>query len=194
MSTPAQITSIEAVRQFKLGLEEFQIEAREAVTQLLLEMRRAVDWIEHDRARYWPREMQRASDAVLQARNDLERCEMAIREEDRRSCYEQKLALEKARRRLRLTEDKVRAVRRWRVAVHREADDFQGRLAKLASCLDMDLPRALAALERMAVALDRYAERAAPVESSAGMDTAVPASADAPSTAPASADPPEGDA
>ena len=168
MSTPAQITSTEAVRQFKLALEEFQVEAREAVTQLLLEMRRAVDWIEHDRARYWPHEMQRASDAVLQARNDLERCEMSIREEDKRSCYEQKLALEKAKRRLRLTEDKVRAVRRWRVAVHREADDFHGRLAKLASCLDMDLPRALATLERMAVALDRYTERAAPVESPRG--------------------------
>ena len=78
MSAPAQITSIEAVRQFKLALEEFQVEAREAVTQLLLEMRRAVDWIEHDRARYWPREMQRASDAVLQARNDLERAEMSM--------------------------------------------------------------------------------------------------------------------
>jgi hypothetical protein len=83
--------------------------------------------------------------------------------------------LEKAKRRLRLTEDKVRAVRRWRVVVHREADDFHGRLAKLASCLDMDLPRALAALERMAVALDRYTERAAPAESSAGLDTAAPA-------------------
>ena len=183
MSTPAQITAIEVVRQFKFGLEEFQVEAREAVTQLLLEMRRALDWIEHDRARYWPREMQRASDAVLQARNDLERCEMSIRAEDKRSCYEQKIALEKAKRRLRLTEDKVRAVRRWRVAVHREADDFQGRLAKLANCLDMDLPRALAALERMAAALDRYTERSAPVETPGGMETPAPDSADTPAAA-----------
>ena len=164
MSSPAQITSTDAVRQFKFALEEFQGEAREAVTQLLLEMRRAVDWIEHDRARYWPRELQRASDALLQARNDLERCEMSLRPEDKRSCYEQKIAVEKAKRRLRLTEDKVRAVRRWRLALAREVDDFQGRLAKLSSCLDMDLPRALAVLERMATALDRYTQRAAPVE------------------------------
>ena len=192
MSAPAQITSTDAVRQFKLALEEFQGEAREAVTQLLLEMRRAVDWVEHDRARYWPREYQRASDAVLQARNDLERCEMAFRAEDKRSCYEQKLALEKARRRLRLTEEKVHAVRRWRVTVHREADDFHGRLAKLANCLDMDLPRALAALERMAVALDRYTERAAPVESSGGTDAAGPSVADAPGPAPTGPSQPEG--
>jgi hypothetical protein len=180
MSSPAQITSIDAVRHFKLALEEFQAEAREAVTQLLLEMRRAVDWIEHDRARYWPREMQRASDALLQARNDLERCEMSLRAEDKRSCYEQKLAVEKAKRRMRLTEDKVRAVRRWRLAVQREADDFHGRLSKLASCLDMDLPRALATLERMAAALDRYTERALPVETNGTMDSATPAATGVP--------------
>jgi len=192
MSTPAQITSTDAVRQFKLALEEFQGEAREAVTQLLLEMRRAVDWIEHDRTRYWPREFQRASDALLQARNDLERCEMAFRANDKRSCYEQKIAVDKAKRRLRLTEDKVRAVRNWRVTVHREADDFHGRLAKLASCLDMDLPRALAALDRMAGALDRYTERAAPADSTAGSGTAGLDAASPADATPAGADQPEG--
>jgi hypothetical protein len=130
-------------------------------------MRRAVDWVEHDRARYWPREAQRASDAVLIAKNDLERCEAALRVEDKRSCYEQKIALEKAKRRLRLAEEKTRAVRRWRVAVHREADRFQGRMAKLANYLETELPRAVAALERMIAALDKYTERAAPAESPA---------------------------
>jgi len=180
MTSPAQITSTDAVRQFKRALDEFQGEAREAVTQLLLEMRRAVDWIEHDRARYWPREMQRASDALLQARHDLERCEMSLRPEDKRSCYEQKIAVEKAKRRMRLTEDKVRAVRRWRFAVRREADDFQGRLAKLVSYLDMDIPRAVAALERMAAALDRYTERAAPAEIAGTSEHAAPVAPGAP--------------
>ena len=181
MTTPVQVTSIEALRHFKLALEEFQTEARDAVTQLLLEMRRGVDWIEHDRTRYWPRAMQQASDAVVEARNNLERAELSLRPEDKRSCYELKIALEKAKRRLRLTEDKVRAVRRWRVAVHREADDFHGHLSKFANCLDMDLPRALAALERMAVALDRYTERSAPVENSGdAAETAAAPPADMP--------------
>jgi len=180
MTAPAQITSIDAVRHFKLALEEFQTEALEAVTQLLLEMRRGVDWIEHDRTRYWPRAMQQASDAVIEARNNLERAELSIRPEDKRSCYEYRIALEKAKRRLRLTEDKVRAVRRWRIAVQREADRFHGGLSKLANTLDMDLPRALAALERMAVALDRYTERSAPVESAGGTETAAAAPAGPP--------------
>ncbi|NLF67657.1 MAG: hypothetical protein GX575_01240 [Candidatus Anammoximicrobium sp.] len=171
MTTQAQITSIDAVRHFKLALEEFQAETREAITQLLLEMRRGADWIEHDRSRYWPRAMQQASDAVIEARNNLERAELALRPEDKRSCHEYKIALDKAKRRLRLTEDKVRAVRRWRIEVQRAADHFHGGLAKLANSLDMDLPRALAALERMAAALDRYAERSAPMETAGGVET-----------------------
>ncbi len=190
MTTPAQITSIDAVRHFKLALEEFQTEAREAVTQLLLEMRRGVDWVEHDRTRYWPCAMQEASNAVVEAGNALERAELSIRPEDKRSCYELKIALEKAKRRLRLTEEKVRAVRRWRIAAG-EADDFHGRLFKLASCLDMDLPRALATLERMAVALDRYTERSTPVESPGGVEAAAAVPAGAPV---AGQNGPEGDA
>jgi hypothetical protein len=167
MNGSAQITSTAVVRDVKLGLDEFTADAQDAITQLMLEMRRAVDWVEHDRARYWPREAQRASDAVLIAKNDLERCEAALRPEDKRSCYEQKIALEKAKRRVRLAEEKVRAVRRWRVAVHREADRFQGHLAKLTNYLETEMPRAVAALERMIEALDRYTEQTVPAESAA---------------------------
>jgi hypothetical protein len=166
MTGQARITSTDVLRNLKVALGEFEGDARDGVTQLLLELRRALDWIEQDRARYWPREVQRASDAVIVARNDLERCEMALRSEDRRSCYEQKLALDRAKRRLRLTEEKVRAVRRWRVTLQRQADNFQGRLARMTNYLDTDLPRAVAALERMLTALYRYTERAAPVEQS----------------------------
>lgn len=169
MTGQARITSTDVVRSLKIALGEFEDDARDGVTQLLLELRRAMDWIEHDRARYWPREVQRASDAVVVARNDLERCEMALRSEDKRSCYEQKLALDRARRRLRLAEEKVRAVRRWRVALQRQADNFQGRLAKMTNYLDSDLPRSVAALDRMMSALDKYTEKAAPVEQSGSM-------------------------
>jgi hypothetical protein len=93
---------------------------------------------------------------------------MALRAEDKRSCYEAKLALEAAKRRMRLCETKSRAVRKWIVTVHREADQFEGRLARLNDYLDTDIPRALATLERMAAALDRYTEMRRPQERSSG--------------------------
>jgi hypothetical protein len=168
MGEQAKVTSTEVLRNLTAALHRFESDARDGITELLLELRRAKDWIEHDRARYWPREVHRASDAVAVARHDLERCEMALRQEDKRSCYEQRLALDRAQRRLRLAEDKVRAARRWRVTMQRQADHFEGRLARLVNYLDADLPRAVAALERMLAALDRYTERPAPAPRDAG--------------------------
>ena len=162
MSSAAHITSTDAIRDFRTALQEYEADVRDAIAQLLLELRRSLDWVEHDRARYWPAEVRAASDAVIQAQNELARCESAIRAEDRRACYEQRMALEKAKQRQRLTEQKVRAVRRLRVSVQQEADAMHGRLLRLADFLDTEFPRALAALGRMSAALEKYTERTAP--------------------------------
>jgi len=164
MGGSAKITSTDAVRYFKVALQEYEAELRDAITQLLLEMRRALDWLEHDRARYWPQEVRNASDALVQARSELSRAETSIGADDRRSNYEKRLAFDAAKRRLRNAEQKVRAIRKWRVELRQRADEFEGRLGRLTNFLDADLPRGVAALERMAVALDKYTERAAPSE------------------------------
>jgi hypothetical protein len=163
MGTAANITSIEAVSDLKVALLEFEAGVRDAVTQLLLELQHAVAWVEQDRARFWPEEVRRSSDQMVQARQELERCEMALRAEDKRSCYEQKLALEKAKRRLRTAEEKARLVRHWRVTVNQEADLLHGRLSKLLDFLDTDFPRAVASLQRIIAALDKYTDRTVPV-------------------------------
>lgn len=168
MGSAANITSTDAVRSFKVALQEYEADLRDAITQLLLEMRRAVDWLEHDRARYWPQEVRNASDALVQARSDLARAETSIGADDRRSNYEKRLAFEAAKRRLRSAEQKVRAVRKWRVELSQRADEFEGRLGRLTNFLDSDMPRAIAVLERMATALDKYTEKATPSEASPG--------------------------
>lgn len=162
MSSAAHITSTDAIRDFRTALQEYEADVRDAIAQLLLELRRSLDWVEQDRARYWPAEVRAASDAVIQAQNELARCESAIRAEDRRACYEQRMALEKAKQRQRLAEQKVRAVRRLRVSVQQEADAMHGRLLRLTDFLDTEFPRALAALGRMSAALDKYTQRTAP--------------------------------
>jgi hypothetical protein len=164
MKSPANITSTDAVRRFRTAMQQYEADLRDIVAQLILECRRGLEYVEHDRARYWPREAREAADALAQARNDLERCEMALRADDRRSCYEQKIAVQAAKARLRTAEAKVRAVRKWRVEAKHEADHFQGQLNKLSNYLDGEFPRALAALERMARALDRYTEATPPTK------------------------------
>jgi hypothetical protein len=97
--TSANLTSIDAIATLRAALIEFRAGASDALVQLTLEARRAGPWIEQDRAQYWPRQVQRASDALSEARLALQRCELSIDGDDSRSCYDERKALEKAKRR-----------------------------------------------------------------------------------------------
>lgn len=154
----ANITSIEAIRAFATALMAFEDGAEDAAVQMEIEARRAVTWID-ELSMYWPKEVRKASDAVSEARISLEKCELTINAEDRRSCIDEKKALEKAKRRLRLSEEKVQAVRRWKMQIRKEVEEFQVQISKLRQFLESDLVRSIASLKRMSEALDQYVQR-----------------------------------
>lgn len=169
--TTANLTSTDAVTALRGALVQFSATASDALVQLTLEARRPVAWIEHDRAQYWPRQVQRSSDAVSEAKLALQRCELTIDGDSGRSCYDERKALEKAKRRLQEAEDKVAAVKRWKVEIRKEIEAFEVQAAKLQQYLDSDLVRALAALDRMADALGQYVQQAGPASPPATGET-----------------------
>src|SRR2546421_8674143 len=107
----ANVTSIDAPRQFRAALVRFMAEVEAALVTLELEAHRPVEWIEGDRPRYWRQEARKASEAVGEARVALERCQVRISNEDTKYCYDERKALEKAKRRLQAAEEKVQAGR-----------------------------------------------------------------------------------
>lgn len=159
MAQSANITAIEALRLLKAALVQFEEEVQNGLIALELEARRPVEWVEQDRRHYWPREVRKASDVVSEARLALQRCELTISGEDERSCYDERKALQKAKKRLEKCEDKVRAVRRWIPQIRKEVEEFEVQTAKLKQFLESQFVLAPAALERMAGALDRYVEQ-----------------------------------
>src|SRR5437870_6319966 len=155
MASSANVTSIDAIRLVRLALQQFQSEAENALMQLELEGRRPVAWIDNDRAPYWDREVRKASDGLSEARVALERAETTTSAEETKYAYDERKALEKAKRRLRLCEEKVQKVKRWRSVIHKETETFQSQVAKLKRYLEHDVVQAVAALGRMADALDK---------------------------------------
>jgi hypothetical protein len=158
----ANVTSIDAPREFRAALVRFVAEVEAALAALGLEAQRPIEWIEGDRPRYWRQEARKASEAVAEARVALERCQVRISGEDTKYCYDERKALEKAKRRLQAAEEKVQALRRWRVELHKVVEDLQVQLARTKHYLESDLTKALATLDRIAVALDRYAQQSTP--------------------------------
>lgn len=158
MAKTARLTSTEAVAALRASLLQFAEEANNAITALQMEGRRPMDWIEHDRTLFWPREMRKASDRVAEARLELQRCEMTISGDDRRSCIQEKKNLQKAKARLELTEQRIAAVRRWKFQMKKAVEDFEVQLSKLSRYLENDIPLAAAELQRMTLALEAYTQ------------------------------------
>jgi hypothetical protein len=152
----ANVASVEAINVLRAALVRFAESAEAALTALSLEARRPLEWIEDDRTRYWPQQARRAADAVNEARIALERREARISGEDPQYCYDERKALEKAKRRLHLCEEKIGATRRWRVQMQKEVEELQVQIARLRHYLETDLVKAMATLEQMSVSLEKY--------------------------------------
>jgi len=165
MSRAARVRSIDALQVYGAALRSFGEEATTALAELEMEVYRAVQWIRHDQKEYWTQQIRRAEAEVAEARINLERRRM-FRVGDRRpSCDEEKAALEAAKRRLRIAQQKREAVRRWGQLLERELTDYRGGIAPLAAWLQTELPKGLALLQRLGRALESYvrAESAAEV-------------------------------
>jgi len=152
----ANVTSVEAIAIFRAALVRFTESAEAALVALQLEARRELEWIEDDRVRYWPQQARRAADAVNEARIALERREARISGDDPRYCYDERKALEQAKRRLHLCEEKIAATRRWRMQMQKEVEELQVHIAKLRHYLETDLVKAMTTLEQMSSALEKY--------------------------------------
>jgi hypothetical protein len=152
------LTSIDVLRSFMAALRKFEQEVLSALDTLEMEGRRPADWVEHNRAHYWPAEEKRASHALSESRVALQKAEMAGSSSEQRFCYDERKALEKAKKRLRTAEEKSQAVRRWRSRIFKEVDEFLGQLTRMREFMGSDFQQGLVALERMASALERYTE------------------------------------
>jgi hypothetical protein len=158
MEPGARVTSIEAIRGLRSAFLKFDTEVRDGVDSLSMQVRRAVEWLEVDRMQYWPAQLRRANERLVEARNALERCQLRYGSEEAPSCYEQKQAVEAATRRFRLCEEKLRTTKKWIRALRQEVNAFEGQLAKMNNCIDADVPRAVSALDRMIDSLEKYVE------------------------------------
>lgn len=168
MSTQADVKSIDTLAYVKAALASYAHETGQALAEVELEGRRAVDYITVDRAAYWKAEVRRCNDLVNQAIKDLEHCRAFKKVGDNQpSCIEEKKNLEKARAKLANAEQKAEAVRRWTPVVLQQFRETCVRLVHFREVIDVDCPKAIARIERMLKSLDAYREVSSPRPSAA---------------------------
>ncbi len=156
MGRLAKVTSIDVIEQFAAALNCFGEDAKTALDGIDMEVRRALNWIQREQKDYWTQRIRRGWDEVNIARKELERKLMFYPGDDRPSCHDERLALEAAKRRLRLAQEKIEAVKRWSYRAEREVSEYIGAVQQLKRWMEFDLPQGQADLGRMARALEDY--------------------------------------
>lgn len=194
MSGSARIQSIDAVAMLGAALRRFAEESSAALIDLDMEVNRALEWVRVDRRDYWANEVRRAWEKIDEARKELDRCLMMSVADQRPTCYEERKALDRAKRRLRVAEEKAEIVRRWIHTTERESLQFRVASGQLSGWLQTELPQALAGLGRMTNALESYVAgggpaAASPPEAGAEPAAAEPAAEGEPQTPPAEGGP-----
>ena len=157
MSGPAKVTSIESILTLAAAIESFAKEVSLALEYLDQQIQKADEWLARDRQDYWKREVTLGFNRVAQARADLERCQTRPMVGNHRpSCIDEKKAMQRSQRRLRIAQDKVRTVGRWRQLLERQEAEVISAKYQLGDWVRTELPRAMAALKRMGLSLDSY--------------------------------------
>ncbi|MCL6501989.1 MAG: hypothetical protein K6T86_04840 [Pirellulales bacterium] len=162
MDRGAHVHALSALAELRAALLTFEAEARDALCQVDLEIRRFLDWLGHDLVKGWQAEIRRREDLVAHAKADLERARLSAAFGDEPDCTDQKIALARAKRRLEEAEELLRVTRRWLPAAEKEAADYRGPTQQLVNFLDADIPAAAARIERMLAALEGYLAQTPP--------------------------------
>ncbi len=152
----ANVHSLEAIDTVRVALVKFDDQVRDALTGLEVEMRRMLEWLEHDRPKYWKLQMRRANDQAHEAQQALHRCLMFPIADERPSCYEERAALKAAQARHAYCQEKAERVRRWQQTVQHELFEYQGRISRLVRLVEVDTPQAIGVLEKIMNRLEEY--------------------------------------
>lgn len=152
----ANVHSLEAIQNVRGALDVFRDDLDQAISTIDVEMRRVLDWLEHDRPRYWKKAVREARDGVTEAQQALHRCLMYPINDERPSCTEERADLKKAQARLAYCDAKSERLRHWIREVRHEMSEYQGRIRQLKDVVEIDAPQAMSILDRLIERINEY--------------------------------------
>jgi hypothetical protein len=159
MSQAANVQTSDSIEAVKAALATFIVQVEEGLSEMEGEMRRVLDWLEHDRPRHWKERVRLSWDAVAKAKAELHRCLMfPIGVQERPSCHEERAALKRAEAYRAHCEEKTERLKHWIREIRHELYEYEGRITKLKETVAIDTPGAVAALNQILLRIENYAE------------------------------------
>jgi hypothetical protein len=155
MAPGAQITSVEAIENFRARLIVYIGQMRPLVEEISHEALQTKLWVQNDQQRYWQDQMRRRYRKLEETRGELFSARLSSFQEASSLHY---MALNRAQRAVTEAEEKLSIIKKWNLEIEDTAAPITHQIEQLHSFLVVDMGRAVAFLDQVLAALAAYRE------------------------------------
>lgn len=155
MAASAEVTSLQALIDWKGSLCTFTSEAKEALSSLAMEIQHTLAWLE-EQLKNWKSMVRQCEEEVFEAKQELSRRKMMRIGDRPPDTTEQERALRRARERLEHAQEKAENCRHWLRQLPDDISDYEGPARQLGAMLEAEMPKADALLESKIASLEAY--------------------------------------
>lgn len=153
----ADIESFEALRDLRVALLKFAAGAQSALSEAIGQLARAHRWLDQEQSMFWQQQIRLRREKLEEANRLLRHKKLrSPRDVAAPSAVEEERALIAAQRAVEEAYKKAKLVKRWLPQLEKESLTFRGATAGLIHAAEADVPRAVAALDRMLDSLEAY--------------------------------------
>jgi chromosome segregation ATPase len=167
MSNQARISSIDALEAFRAELIRYIEHARVALEDMTGDARRTRTWLDVDRTQYWASQFKKLTKQLHQAEEELYSANLTS---PHASNAIQKMAVQRAKRKLEEAEAKINLIKRWRQVYDNRTAPLLHQLEPMFAQVGQRLPKAVHALSETIKILQAYAESGRPAQPKAPAD------------------------
>jgi len=164
MGSPARVSDIKALSDFRPALVRFKEETERSLMGSEADAAKVLSWLQRERLPHWKRQIRVRSEEAARANTKL--IEQTSAETPRPS-VEARKAYEHAKARVREAEEKLELTQRWVRKLQQEIDRYRAAVQPMASIARADMISAVSRIDAHISALDAYTATKAP-ESSTG--------------------------
>jgi hypothetical protein len=168
----ARVQDINTLRLFRAALIKFTESASVALTDAEGEVVRKIGWLEGEQTQFWTHQVRQWSEEVNRAK-DAVRQKTIYKDATGRpqSAVDEMKHLKKCQATLAVAEEKLANTRKHARQLPREQLLYRGGVQRLSTLLSVDMPVAIATLDRIVAQLEAYTSAAPTMaESEAGSD------------------------
>ncbi len=154
MAEAANITSVEAIAEFRAALIVFLSKIRPLLEETSGEITRTKQWLENDQRRLWDNQFHLRWRKLEEARAELFNATLSKLQE---SSSLHTMAVQRADRAVRECETKLKLLKKWDRDLEDKTDPLIKQTGQFQTFLATEMPRAVADLDQVIRALEAYA-------------------------------------